>query len=364
MIRHRFLGILAIGFLVSFAGCQPTTKVSSTESSRADSSGTAATETKPAADAGAVNESLQGTVKIDGSSTVEPISTFIAESFSKKYPNVSVTVGRSGTSGGFKAFVRDELDFSAASRPITKDEQEAAAKSGIEFVELAIAYDGLTLVVPKSSEWLDQLTVDEIKKIFVAPGAKTWKEVRDTWPATEIKIYAPGTDSGTFDYFKEVVAGKTGSLRSDMSTSEDDNVLVTGVAKSADSIGFFGVAYYDANKDKLRAVPIVNPQTGTAELPTAAKIESGDYAPFSRPLFVYAKTGALKRPEVKAFAKYYLSQVSEAAKKVGYVALPEAIQAVTAKHLEDRATGTRFLDSEGNKKSGPLSEVYVLPESK
>ncbi len=272
-MKMRFLlAICAFPLVAALVGCQPASPEAATTSSGEK-----------------VNTALQGTVKINGSSTVEPISSAVAEAFSEKYPKVSVTVGRTGTGGGFDAFARNELDISNASRPVKPDELEKIKAAGIEFIELPIAYDGLTLVVPHDNTWMDQLTMDEIKKIFVAPGAKTWNEVRDGWPSEEIKVFAPGTDSGTFDYFLEVVAGKGGSLRADMSASEDDNVLVNGVAGTKSSIGFFGVAYYEANKEKLKAVPVVNPQSKEAVLPTAETIEKGTYAPFSRPLFIYVK---------------------------------------------------------------------------
>ena len=289
-----------------------------------------------------------------------PISEAAASRFIKQFPNVNVTVGVSGTGGGFERFTKGETDISDASRPIKDSEFAVAKTSGISFVELPVAYDGLTLVVHKENDWIDHLTLDEIKKIFTSEGnAKTWSQVRSGWPETEVKIFAPGTDSGTFDYFLEVVAGKNGSLRSDMSTSEDDNVLVTGVAGSPTAIGFFGVAYYEENKDKLKAVPVVNPESGDAVSPDPQTIENGTYAPFSRPLFIYVNTKSLGRPEVKRFVDFYLKNAPEMAKQTGYVALPEAVYASAVKHARARKSGTHYITAEGEKRSGAVTEVYT-----
>ena len=237
------LALLACTPLLMLAGCQPaappSADVSTSPPEAASSSNTTASAETPIASespspvAVKVNNELQGKVDIDGSSTVYPISEAAASRFTKIFPNVTVNVGVSGTGGGFKRFTKGETDISDASRPIKASEFAAAVESGVQFVELPVAYDGLTIVVHKENDWVDQLTIDEIKKIFNADtAAKTWSAVRDGWPNEPVQIHAPGTDSGTFDYFKEVVAGKEGSLRADMSTSEDDNVLVTGVSGS------------------------------------------------------------------------------------------------------------------------------------
>lgn len=305
----------------------------------------------------AAGPKLTGKVTIDGSSTVEPITTAIAEEFANEQPNVNVTVGISGTGGGFKRFVVGETDISNASRPIKKEEADSAAKGGVEYVELAVAFDGLTIVVNPSNTWVDKLTMDEIRKIFTTEGnAKTWADVRAGWPAQPIKIFAPGTDSGTFDYFKEEVAGKKGSIRSDMQVSEDDNVLVTGVAGDPNAIGFFGCAYYFENKDKLRAVSVDNGKGAIA--PTHDTIQSGAYAPFSRPLFVYVNKKSAARPEVKAFVEYYLAHAAAMAEEVGYVKLPAAVYDRAAKNFAALKTGTQFLDAKGEKVHGSISEVY------
>ena len=240
---------------------------------------------------------LEGTVEIDGSSTVAPITVEAADAFGETCPNVKIPVGVSGTGGGFKRFTKGGTDISDASRPIKFSEFEKCRENGVSFIELPVAYDGLTIVVNKENNWVDQLTVDQLKKIFRDDmKVQKWSDVQAGWPNTEIKIFAPGTDSGTFDYFKEVVVGKDkASIRDDMSVSEDDNNLVLGVANTKEAIGFFGAAYYFENTDKLKAVKIVNPK-GKAVLPSADTIESGEYAPFSRPLFIYVNSKSARRP--------------------------------------------------------------------
>jgi len=304
--------------------------------------------------------SLRGNIEIDGSSTVYPISEAAASGFNKKYPNVKVNVGVSGTGGGFKRFTKGETDISDASRPIKSSEFQAAKKAGVRFYELPVAYDGLTLVVHKTNDWVDHLTIDEIRKIFSADlAAKTWSEVRSGWPETEIKIFAPGTDSGTFDYFKEVVVGGSdGSLRSDMSTSEDDNVLVTGVSGSPNAIGFFGVAYYEENKERLRSVAVVNPASGEAVEPTPATIEDGTYAPFSRPLLIYVNEKSFTRPEVRQFVGHYLLNASALAKTTGYVPLPSAVYQQAMMRCRQKGVGTHYLDDKMEKRAGAVTELY------
>ena len=303
--------------------------------------------------------SLKGTIKIDGSSTVYPITEAVAEEFKTVAPGVRVTVGISGTGGGFKKFTVGETDISDASRPVKKAEIDLAKQNSIEFIELPVAYDGLSIVVNKANYWVDHLTLDEIKKIFVeGGGAKTWKDLRPEWPDRAIKIYSPGTDSGTFDYFKEVVAGEKGSIRSDMSVSEDDNVLVKGVAGEESAIGFFGCAYYFENKDKLKIVPIVNPKTSTAVEPNPTTIEDGSYAPFSRPLFIYVSAKAAERPEVQAFVDFYLKHVPQLAGDVGYVRLPVEVYNKAASNFKTRKPGTQFLNDKGEAVHGPVTKVY------
>lgn len=305
-------------------------------------------------------KNLAGKVEIDGSSTVAPISMAVADSFAKISPNVSVPVLISGTGGGFKRFAIGETDVSDASRPIKKAEREMARANEIKFHELPVAFDGLTITVARENDWCKQLTLDQIKKIFRADtAAKLWSDVDPSWPKREIKIFSPGTDSGTFDYFKEVVAAD-GAIRDDISVSEDDNQLVMGVAETKDAIGFFGVAYFVKNQDKLKAVPIINPTTGLPVAPTDETISSGEYAPFSRPLFIYVNAKSYRRPEVRVFVQHYLDHAPELVKRVGYIPLPVEVYARAKQILKSRKTGTCYLNAAGESRHGPVMETYKL----
>jgi phosphate transport system substrate-binding protein len=300
---------------------------------------------------------LKGTIKIDGSSTVFPITEAVAEEFRKESPKVRATVGVSGTGGGFKRFAAGEIDIADASRPIKKAESEAASKAGVEYIELPVAFDGLTIVVNKKNTWCNSLTVDQVKKIYTAAEpAKTWKDLDANWPAKPIKVYSPGTDSGTFDYFKEVTVGKDGAIRSDISVSEDDNVLVRGVEGDEGSVGFFGCAYYFENKDQLKAVAIDGGKGPVAV--SVEAVENGTYAPFSRPLFIYVNKKSADRPEVAAFIQFYLSEAAELAGEVGYVKLPGTIYAKVTANWEKRRTGTQFTKPNGDSVTGSLANVY------
>ncbi len=303
---------------------------------------------------------LRGTVVIDGSSTVAPISTEAASMFSEISPNVSVPVGVSGTGGGFKRFTKGETDISDASRPIKWKEFQQCKENQVEFIEIPVAYDGLTIITSRENDFVDTLTVDQLKQIFRGDTmAKKWSDVDASWPDMEIKIFAPGTDSGTFDYFKEIMVGKEKTtIRGDMSVSEDDNHIVTGVANTKNAIGFLGAAYYFENTDKLKCVKIVNPE-GVAVEPTPESIESGEYAPFSRPLFIYINRKSAKRPEVKVFVKYYLENAAEMAEAVGYVGLPDDIYDTAIMHFDEGISGTHFWKADGEKAEGALSDIYT-----
>ncbi len=314
---------------------------------------------------------LEGTIVVDGSSTVAPITIAADAGFRKIAPKVKVPVGISGTGGGFKRFTKGETDISDASRPIKYAEFEKCKANDVALIEIPVAYYGLTIAVGKSNDFVEQLTVDQLKKIFLADkkdksfvNAKTWKDLDDAWPAKQIKIFSPGTDSGTFDYFKEVVVGKSeSSMREDMSVSEDDQVLVQGIANTEGAIGFFGASYYFANQDKLKGVKIVNPETGKPVEVSAENIESGAYAPFSRPLFIYVNAKSARRPEVKVFVNYYLDNATELASKVKYVGLPKEINDAAKAHFKKRKTGTHFWvlkDGEPAKREGSLSETYTV----
>ncbi|WP_046178794.1 PstS family phosphate ABC transporter substrate-binding protein [Domibacillus tundrae] len=273
--------------------------------------------------AGAGDAQLQGEISIDGSSTVYPIAEAVAEEFMLEQPDVKVTVGLSGTGGGFEKFIAGETQLTNASRPIKDEEAKALADAGIEYTELELAYDGLSVVVNKDNDWVDQLTVDELKKLWLDNGStKKWSDIREGWPEEEIKFYSPGTDSGTFDYFDEVILDG-GQIDKSATLSEDDNVLVQGVTGDANAIGYFGYAYYLENKDNVKVVPIVN-EAGDAVEPNHETIESGEYAPLSRPLFTYVSNAAFADDEaVAAYTQFTLENASVLAEDVGYVSLPE-----------------------------------------
>lgn len=321
-MKLRLFSLLAFAFALSLAGCPANDEGASI--------GTGSTLENSEGEEGSGSEAvsqLEGEVSIDGSSTVFPITEAVADAFREKFPKVNVTVGVSGTGGGFKRFTKGETDISNASRPIKGEEFEQCNASKTAFIEVPVAYDGLSVVVNPGNDWAKELTVDDLKKIFLEADdqPKNWSEIKEGYPDVPLKIYAPGTASGTFDYFKEVVASEEGaSIRSDMSVSEDDNVLVTGVAGEKGAIGFFGCAYLFENADKVKAVPIVN-KAGETTMPTPETIESGDYNPLSRPLFIYVNNDSLRRPEMKQFVDFYLANAPELSAKVGYVALPAAV---------------------------------------
>lgn len=268
-------------------------------------------------------ERLTGTVRVDGSSTVFPVTEAVAEEFQAVHRGVKVTVGVSGTGGGFKKFAAGEIDIANASRPIKKEELEAARARNIEGIELPVAYDGLSVIVNPKNDFVSCLTTAELKKIW-EPNSKvrTWKDVRPEWPDKEIKLYGPGTDSGTFDYFTEEINGKAKASRADYTASEDDNVLVKGVSGDQYALGYFGFAYYEENQDKLKLVAVDGGKG--CVLPSEKTISDGTYAPLSRPIFIYPARTALKRPEVAEFVRFYLNNAPKLARAVGYIPLPEA----------------------------------------
>ncbi len=263
-------------------------------------------------------ETLSGSVSGDGSSTVAPITEALVEEYSAVQPDVKVTAGVSGTGGGFEKFISGETDFSNASRPIKEEEVAKLEEAGIDFTELELAYDGLSIVVNSENDWAKDLTVEDLKKLWVEDGTtKKWSDINPEWPDEEVVFYSPGTDSGTYDYFNEIILEDEDIVKS-TTLSEDDNVLVQGVKGDKNAIGFFGYAYYLANKDSMNIVTIDGVE------PTNETIESGDYSPLSRPLFVYVKNASVKENEsVYDFMKYSLENAGEMAEAVGYVSLPE-----------------------------------------
>src|SRR5215213_442168 len=287
----------------------------------------------------------QQIVKIDGSSTVYPVTEAVAEDFQKaKKQSIKVTVGISGTGGGFKKFCRGETDISNASRPILKAEMAECAKTGVEYVELPVAFDALTVVVNPKNAFIKQLTIAELKKIWepASQGTVTrWNQVNPAWPDQPMKLFGPGADSGTFDYFTEAVVGKAKSSRGDFTASEDDNVLVQGVSRDVNGLGYFGFAYYIENKDKLKAVPIVNDK-GQAVLPSLEAVEKGTYAPLSRPIFIYVNAKSLEKPEVKEFVEYYMKNGAKLTREVKYVPLPPQAYTTAWEHVTRGKKGTVF----------------------
>jgi phosphate transport system substrate-binding protein len=288
----------------------------------------------------------QQIVKIDGSSTVYPVTEAVAEEFQKAKKNVmKVTVGISGTGGGFKKFCRAETDISDASRPILKKEMEDCRKAGVEYIELPVAFDALTVVINPQNDFVKQLTVAELKKMWepAAQGkVKSWKEVNPSFPDVALKLFGPGSDSGTFDYFTEAVNGKSKSSRGDYTASEDDNVLVQGVSRDKGAIGYFGFAYYVENQKKLKAVPIVAKDGAPAVAPSMEAVLKGTYQPLARPIFIYVNKKSLAKAEVKEFVDFYLTHGAKLAREVKYVPLPDSAYKVNKEHVAKGKVGTVF----------------------
>ncbi|MEP0767082.1 MAG: PstS family phosphate ABC transporter substrate-binding protein [Fimbriimonadia bacterium] len=335
--RNLWLGGLALVGIAIVAGCGGASTSESGEKS---------------------GSKLSGSISIDGSSTVYPISEAAAEEFMKENPDVRASVGTSGTGGGFKKFVAGETDISDASRPIQIEEMEIAKKNGIEFIELPVAFDGLSVVVHKDNDFVDYLTVEELKRIW-EPGSKVqyWSDVRPNWPRQKIRLFGPGTDSGTYDYFTEAVVGEQKKCRPDFQPSEDDNVLVQGVSGEKYALGYFGYAYYAENADKLKVVPI---DGGSGPItPTEETIRNGQYTPLARPLFIYVSTKAAERPEVQAFIKFYMQNAEKLVAEVKYVPLPANVYEIALERFEKRKTGSVF---EGKHQVGLSLEQLMKTE--
>ena len=287
-------------------------------------------------------------IKVDGSSTVFPIAEAVAEEFNKSHQNVRITVGVSGTGGGFQKFCRAETDISDASRPIKPTEIESCKKAGIEFIELPIAYDGIALVVNPKNTWATSMTVAELKALWepAAQGKITrWSQVRPSWPDREIHLFGAGVDSGTYDYFTEAIVGKEGASRGDFTSSEDDNVLVQGIANDELALGFMGIAYVEQNQGKLKIVPVDDGKKENGDGPIAASAEAvrnGTYQPLSRPLFIYVSQKSAERPEVQQFVGRFFADSKDLVAEVGYVPLTDPIYPLVQKHFEERKTGTAF----------------------
>ena len=264
-------------------------------------------------------------IQIDGSSTVYPITEAVAEEYRSEAPDTRVTVGFSGTGGGFQKFLRGETDINNASREILPTEIETAEENGVDYLRLSVAYDGLAVVVNPKNDWVDSFTVEELKTIWEpeAQGKITqWSDIREEWPDEQLQLYGPGVASGTYDYFTEVIVGESGASRGDFTNSEDDNVLVQGVSTDQYALGFFGLAYYEENMDKLRLVPVQN-DSGNIVEPTMQTVSNNTYRPLSRPLFIYVSEQAARRDKVQDFVRFYLNNAPELVQDIGYVPMPD-----------------------------------------
>lgn len=285
----------------------------------------------------------KGKIYIDGSSSVYPITEAVAEEFRIDHEDIRVTVGVSGTGGGFKKFARGETDISNASRPISKKEIKACADAGISFIEIPVAYDGLAVVVSPSNDFVDHLTVAELKKIW-EPAAQqkilSWSQVREGFPDIPLRLYGAGTSSGTYDYFTEAIVGEAKASRGDYTASEDDNVLVQGVSSDKGGLGYFGLAYYTENKNKLKLVAIDN-GTG-AVFPTTETVTAGEYSPLARPEFIYVNSRGVNNPVIRDFVKFYLEQAPKLVAEVGYVPLPAEIYKLAYNRFLNNITGSLF----------------------
>lgn len=284
-----------------------------------------------------VKTDLTGQVKIDGSSTVYPITEAIAEEFRAVAPSVKVTVGVSGTGGGFKKFGRGEIDINDASRPIKDKEADACKESQIDYIQLTVAYDGMAVVVNPQNDWANDITVAELKKLW-EPQAEgvvmKWNDIRPEWPNEKINLYGADAASGTYDYFTEAIMGESGKSRGDYTNSSDDNVLVQGISTDKYALGYFGLAYYEENIDKLKLLG-VDGGNGVV-IPSFESVSNHSYTPLSRPIFIYVSKSAAARPEVRTFVEFYLEKAAGISKDVGYVALP------AEKYTEEAARFAQF----------------------
>jgi phosphate transport system substrate-binding protein len=327
---------LMFGMVVLTSGCAKTSDPSANVPQQA---------TEVANVQSAEQTNTQGTIKVDGSSTVYPITDAIAKKFQEqRNTSGKIEVNFSGTTAGFEKFCNGDTDISNASRPILKEEIANCSRNEIRFMEFPIAYDALTLVVHPENTWAKDITVEELKKMW-EPGAEgkitTWKQVRASWPDKPLKLYGPGGKSGTFDYFTEAVVGKAKASRKDYTASEDDNTLVEGVSKDQNALGYFGYAYYQENQSKLKAVP-VNSGKG-AILPSAESVEKNQYQPLSRPLFIYVNLSSIQdKSLLSTFVSYYIQNAATTAKSVGYVPLPEDSRNLNFVNFHQGKVGTVF----------------------
>ncbi len=279
-------------------------------------------------------------IKIDGSSTVYPISEAVVEEYRKEAPRTSITIGASGTGGGFKQFARGQTDINDASRPIKSQEKKLCQKNGIEYKEFKVAYDGMAVCVNPENDWLDTISVQELKKIWEPKAqqkVKKWSDVRESWPNKPIQLYGPGVQSGTYDYFTKVIVGESGASRGDYTSSEDDNTLVQGVAGEKYGLGFFGYSYYQENKGKLKLVAVDDGNGGI--YPSKKTISKRSYTPLTRPLFIYVRKASAKEPYVRDFVKYYLKNASNLAEDAGYFPMSSSAYKEELKTFKEWTSG-------------------------
>lgn len=301
-------------------------------------------------------------VKVDGSSTVYPITEGIAEDF-QKATKVRVTVGVSGTGGGFKKFCRGEIDVANASRPITQNEIADCTKQGIKFYEFPIAFDAMTVVIHPKNNFIQQLTIEQLKKLWepAAQGKITrWNQIDPKWPDQRITLFGPGADSGTFEYFTEAVTGKSKASRGDFTASEDDNILVKGVSTHPFGLAYFGYAYYEENKSKVKAVPIVN-KNGVAVYPSEKSVMDGTYNPLARPIFIYVKADSLNNKTIRDFVEFYMKNASKITREIKFVPLPDKVYQANLDNMNRGRVGTVF---GGHNKVGMTIEELVNAEVK
>jgi phosphate transport system substrate-binding protein len=348
VVRRTTVGLELVIALAVVIGCAESGKVATNNGATSNRTTNEITTNGAGANSGEEQPAaISGSIAIDGSSTVYPVTEAVAEEFQNSTKGaVRITVGIAGTGGGFKRFTRGETDISDASRPILAEEMEQARTNNIEYIELPVCFDALTVVVNPANDWVDHFTVEELKKIWEPAAQGTilrWNQVRPEWPDEELVLFGAGADSGTFDYFTEATVGKAKSSRGDFTASEDDNVLVQGVAGNKYGLGYFGYAYYPPNADKVKAVAIdwekddLGPQ-----LPSEESVLKGTYNPLSRPLFIYVSKAAAKRPEVAKFVEFYLTNVPELAAEVKYVPLPPQAYEMALERFRNQEGGTGF----------------------
>lgn len=307
--------------------------------------GSVALHTAPVSAQDADLSALSGEIVSDGSSTVGPLTQAVAEEFAASAPNVQTSVDISGTGGGFERFCAGEIDVQNASRAIKDEEAAKCAENTVDWYEFEVAYDGVTVVTSKENTWLTCITTDQLKQLWQKENhATTWADLDPAYPAEPINLYGPGTDSGTFDFFVETIIGDDGDIREDFNPSEDDNVLVEGVSADKNALGYFGLAYYEANQEVLNAVQVDKGEGCVA--PSAETVQDGSYAPLSRPLYVYVAAASLQRPEVQEFVRFYLQQAATLAPEVGYVASPPETYTQDIEDFEQAAAGTGTPDSQ------------------